>query len=314
MRKIGRFLTLLFGTGFLFAACSVPEKTVTKDYEETFIGIKEIVLEGKFLEISYEGNENDSEVFLNGFLEAPENSGMEITYRKSGSRLNIEVVGDLVIGWNFGNQVTGFISLTGPEDIKLNLVNSSGSIDVMHVVHDVVDLKVNSGSIKTLGIIADQINLTASSGSIKGEGLAGKVNAQVNSGSIKFLEVEGDISAKASSGSLKFENVEGLVNAQVNSGSIKFLNVSQLGELSASSGSIKAENSGLAKNTTLKVNSGSINIQTNSDLNAFNYDLSASSGSVKVGENSSSKRLNIDNNSAHTITGKASSGSIKIWN
>lgn len=314
MHKISTLTTLLLGSGFLLVSCFSPEKTVTKDYEETFIGIKEIVLEGKFLEISYEGNENDSEVFLNGFLEAPESSGMEITYRQTGSTLRIEVVGDLVNGWNIGNQVTGYISLTGPENIKLNLVNGSGSIDVMHVVHDVIDLKVNSGSIKSLGIMADQINLTASSGSIKGEGLTGIVNAQVNSGSANFLEVDGEINAKASSGSLKFENVDGLVNAQVNSGSIKFINVSQLGELSASSGSIKAENSGLSATTTLKSNSGSINIQTNSDLAAFNYDLSANSGSVKVGENSSSKSLNINNNSDYTITGKASSGSIKIWN
>jgi hypothetical protein len=302
------------GTGFLLASCGAPEKTVTHDYEETFQGVKEIELEGKFLEVTYEGKSGETEVNLNGYLEAAESSGMEITYRQSGSKLTIEVTGDLDIGWNFGNQTEGYISLTGPEDIKLNLTNGSGSIEVLNVVHEVIDLKVNSGSIKATALEVSQMNLNASSGSIKGEALTGKVNAKVNSGSISLKDVEGDVDAVASSGSLKLEDVKGVVDGKVNSGSIKLIGVAELGELSASSGSVKAENSGLGNRTLLQANSGSISIQTPSDLKAFNFDLKANSGSVRVGDQDADDKLNINNGASSTVTGKASSGSIKIVN
>ena len=310
IKSIGLFL----GIGFLLASCGAPEKTVTHDYEETFQGVKEIELEGKFLEVTYEGKSGETEVNLNGYLEAAESSGMEITYRQSGSKLTIEVTGDLDIGWNFGNQTEGYISLTGPEDIKLNLTNGSGSIEVLNVVHEVIDLKVNSGSIKATALEVSQMNLNASSGSIKGEALTGKVNAKVNSGSISLKDVEGDVDAVASSGSLKLEDVKGVVDGKVNSGSIKLIGVAELGELSASSGSVKAENSGLGNRTLLQANSGSISIQTPSDLQAFNFDLKANSGSVRVGEEDSDDKLKLNNGASGTVTGKVSSGSIKIVN
>ncbi len=305
----------IFFLGIMLSSCFVPEKTVTRDYEEFFTGIGEIELEGRFLEVSYEGDENAEQVFLNAYLETAESSGMDIKFRKSGSRLKIEVVGDMNGGWNFGgNQHKGYISLTGPDDIRLNFKSNSGSIDVMHVKNRTIDLKVNSGSIKTMNIEADQINLTASSGSIKGEGFVGNINTQVNSGSINLIEVDGDVEAKGSSGSLKFEKIEGTVNAKVNSGSMRFVEVTGLGDLSVSSGNIRAERSGLSDKTNLNANSGSIRIQTDSDLRDYNYDLSANSGSVRVGESSSGKRLDIGNNAPHTIRGKVSSGSIRIEN
>ena len=314
MHKGIKSISLFLGIGFLLASCYTPEKTVTQDYEETFEGIKEIELEGKFLEVTYEGKSGDTQVYLNGFLEAPESSGMEITYRKSGSKLKIEVTGDLDFGWNFGNQINGYISLTGPEDIKLSLVNGSGSIEVLNVVHEDINLKVNSGSIKATSIEVGDIQLNASSGSIKGDALTGKVNAQVNSGSITLTDVKGDVYAKASSGSIKMEDVDGVVDATVNSGNIRLNNITELASLSSSSGSVNAENSGLGSRTSLEANSGSISIQTPSDLKAFNYDLKANSGSVRVGEDNSGKKLDIDNGASATISGKVSSGSIKIVN
>lgn len=310
LQKFGWILV----SGFLLASCFAPEKTVTKDYEETFNDVKEIELDGRFLEVTYEGRSGDEEVYLNAYLEAPESSSMEVRYRKSGSKLKIEVTGESDFGWNFGNQTKGYISLTGPEDIKLNLTNGSGSIEVLNVVHEDINLKVNSGSIKATSIEVGDIQLNASSGSIKGEGLTGNVKAQVNSGNISLTDVEGDVEAKSSSGSLKLEDIQGVVTAKANSGSMKFKGVKELGELIVTSGSIRAEDSGLGNNSNFSANSGSINIQTNSNLEDFNFDLSANSGSVKVGDNSSGKKLNIDNGSSNTVRGKVSSGSIRIGN
>ncbi|SNS14553.1 DUF4097 and DUF4098 domain-containing protein YvlB [Belliella buryatensis] len=306
----------ILGLAILLFACEVKEPSSVRSYEEQFDDIKEIEVNGRFLEVSYEGNNSTKEVFLNGYLEVPERSSLDIKYRKSGSKLIVEVTGETtaVNFFNFGGSNSGFISLTGPEDIKLNLSNSSGSVDVKYVKHDIIDLKVNSGSIKALAIDVNQINLRASSGSIRGEGLVGNVDAQVNSGSIRLQEVKGDVTGKASSGSFRAEDVDGTVHAKVNSGSIKLEQVKYLGELSVSSGGITANQSGLSEFTKLQSNSGSIKIQTNTDLTVFNYELSANSGSVTVGEEKSTKKLEIDNGSAHTIRGKSSSGSIKITN
>jgi hypothetical protein len=313
MRNSLKVGLMALALGHLLGGCFAPsEKTVSKDYEESFSGIEEIVLEGKFLEVSYEGRENSAEVHLNGYVEAPESSGLEIKYRQSGSKLIVEVVGDLDMGWNFGNKREGFISLTGPENMKIDFTSSSGSIEVLNVVDEEIDLQVNSGSIKATGVESNMINLKASSGSISGEGLTGKILAEVNSGSINLLEVEGDVNATASSGSLKFENVQGKVDAKVNSGNIRLLEVTELGQLEASSGSIKAEKSGLGPNSNFKANSGSVVIQTDSDLNSFNFNLSATSGSVRVGDQDSDKKLVIDHGASSTVEGKVSSGSIKI--
>jgi hypothetical protein len=70
----------------------------------------------------------------------------------------------------------------------------------------------------------------------------------------------------------------------------------------------------LGSRTSLQANSGSISIQTPSDLKAFNFDLKANSGSVRVGEQDSDDKLNLNNGASSTVTGKVSSGSIKIVN
>jgi len=307
---------LFFGLVVLHSSCESQGPLVSRESEESFEGIKEIEVNGKYLEVFYEGIENASKVTLNSYLKVPENSDLDLKFRKSGSKLIVEVTGNAVQlnFFNFNGGDNGFISLTGPEDIKLNIANSSGSIDVKYVKHDHIDLQVNSGYINALALNVKDINLKASSGSIKAEGLVGDVKAQVNSGSITMKEVQGDVNAQASSGSLKLQDVEGTVSGKVNSGSMKFDQIAYLGDLTVSSGSINATNAGLGEQTVLNSNSGSIKIQTPTDLTKFNFDLSANSGSVTVGEQKGSKRLEIDNASAYTIQGKASSGSIKIGN
>ncbi|MCH7401920.1 DUF4097 family beta strand repeat-containing protein [Belliella kenyensis] len=313
--KFNQFLALFLIGSFTWA-CEMDQEGVPRYYEESFEGIKEIEVNGRFLEVSYEGNENATIVELDGYTEVPEGSDIEIKYRQSGSKLIVEVKGESsnINFFTFGGQKKGFINLSGPENIKLNVFNSSGAIDIKYVQHDEIELKVNSGSIKALALEVNNILLKASSGSIKLESAVGDVNAQVNSGSIRMNEIKGNVDVKASSGSVRLDDVEGLVNAKVNSGSIKLDQVKYIGDLSVSSGGVSATESGLSEFTQLKSSSGSIKIQTLTDLKLFDYDLVANSGSVRVGEDKSSKRLEINNGSSHVIKGRASSGSIKITN
>lgn len=297
----------------LATACYFPENTETKEYEETFSGVKEIEVEGRFLEVSYEGRAGEQNVFLSALLEVPEDRGFEVKYRQSGSKLKIELVGDTeIVGWNFGSKMDGFITLIGPEEMKLDLKCSSGSVDVMNVSHEQVNLKASSGSIKVMGIEVDRGNIAASSGSIRGEGLAGNFDCQVSSGSIRLKDMLGDLTAKASSGSIKLEDIQGKVDVKVSSGSIRMNNVLEMGDISASSGSIRAEQSGFGPGSSFQANSGNIKIQTSSQLDDYNFEMKSGSGSIKVGNQSGSKSLKINNNSDHTVQGKVSSGSIRI--
>ncbi|EOZ98357.1 hypothetical protein A33Q_1011 [Indibacter alkaliphilus LW1] len=299
----------------LATACYFPENTEIKEYDETFSGVREIEVDGRFLEVSYEGRSGEKNIYLSAFLEVPEDRGFEVKYRQSGSKLKIELVGNSeTIGWNFASKMDGFITLIGPEEIKLDLKCTSGSVDVMNVKHQEINLKANSGSVKLMGVEVETGNFSASSGSIRGEGISGELACKVNSGSIRLKDVLGDVKAKASSGSIKLEDVQGIADAQVNSGSIRLNNVRELGELKASSGSIRAENSGFGSKTAFHANSGSVKIETSSNLEDFDFDLSAGSGSLKVGDKSGSKSLKIDNNSKHTVRGNVGSGSIRISN
>ena len=300
--------------GLFLGGCAVSEKTYTRTYEESFDAVTGIEIEARFLNVSYEGREGATEVELHASLEAPENSGLDIKFRKSGSKLKVEVVGQASsTGVNFGQVQKGFIHLTGPEGIKLMVNSSSGNVEIRHVRHELLEVKTSSGSISVWDLEVEDLRLTSSSGSMRGEELYGTVQTSQSSGSLRLSDVVGNVSATSSSGSMRLNNVEGRVDAQSSSGSMNFDGVGELGELRVSSGSIRAERSGLGEATVLKSSSGSIRIQTVSDLKAFNFDLSAGSGSVRVGE-SSGKKVNIDNGAAHTIRASSGSGSIRISN
>ena len=76
LQKFGWILV----SGFLLASCFAPEKTVTKDYEETFTDIKEIELDGRFLEVTYEGRSGDGK-----FISTPISKLLKAVVWKSGT-------------------------------------------------------------------------------------------------------------------------------------------------------------------------------------------------------------------------------------
>ena len=296
-----------------FSSCGIAQTEVVSNVEETFEGIKEIVVKGGALEVTYEGVDQATEVFLSGYLESNKRNGQEIIYRVNGNRLNVELRQNSSGGW--GNmQTKGFISLTGPEDIELEVTNSSGQMFISNVVSDKINLKISSGNIEVRNLSSDQINVTASSGRMDIEGIRGNLNCKVSSGRSTISKVYGDVSVVASSGSYHISEVEGTVNGSLSSGRISLAEVGALGNLSVSSGRIEATESSLGKDTRFSGSSGSFMIQTNSNLEDYNYDLSSSSGGLEVGKISTQKALSIDNGSPITISGSISSGKISIQN
>lgn len=305
------FSTLLPLT--VFTSCGLPQMEVVENIEESFDGIEEIYVKGGSLQVSYEGSDRSEDVFLSAYLEGRKNSGMGITYRADGEKLWIEFRRENSSGW--GNiKSKGFISLIGPENIKLEVVSGSGTISVSHVISDKIDLNINSGKIDGRYLSSDQINVKATSGQINLQEINGEVNCQISSGKGNLSQIQGDVYLTAASGAFQVSDVEGTVNGSLSSGRINIKNASTLGRLKISSGSIKALESGLGKNTGFSGSSGSFDIQTSSDLNEYNFDLASSSGSLEVGDSRERKTLKIDNGSETTISGAISSGRISIRN
>lgn len=300
---------MLMAALLLLPACGSAQHVVT-DIEETFQGIEEIIVTGGSLEVSYEGAQKE-DLFLNAYLESNRRDGPEITYKREGKKLRVEYRRQDGGGW--GNLRTkGFISLIGPEDMKMELIGTSGRILVSNVTSDKIELKVSSGKIEARNLASDKIRLSSSSGKIEVEQISGNVECFSSSGGGRISKVNGNVSVEASSGSYAIAEVEGRVDGAVSSGSISLDRVEQLGKLSLSSGSIKATNAGLGETTRFNGSSGSFNIQVKQPLEDFNFDLSASSGSLQVGQTKTGKRLHIDNGSPMTVTGSVSSGRISI--
>lgn len=285
---------------------------IISDIEETFTDIEEVVVYGAFLEVSYEGG-NKEELFLSAYLESNRKDGHEIIYKIEGNRLSVEVKREGSSSW--GNvKAKGFISMVGPEDMKMEITSSSGKMFISNVSSEKIDLKASSGKMEARNLSSDRIRLTSSSGRMDIENINGNVECKASSGGGRIANIRGNVSVVASSGTYDISEVEGKVDGSLSSGNISLDRIAELGNLTISSGKVTATKAGLGEHTRFRGSSGSFTIQTDDDLEDLNFDLSASSGSLKVGNTKTGKKLNIDNGSIITVSGAISSGSITIDN
>ncbi|KEO73953.1 DUF4097 family beta strand repeat-containing protein [Anditalea andensis] len=311
MCKIIKFFYIALAM-IIFPSCGFSQMETAVDVEKSFTGIEEIEINGGFLEITYEGKENDTEVFLNAYLESTRKNDYDIIYRVDGNKLKVELKKIRSSGGN--NTNSGFISLTGPENVRLKVTNSSGRMFISGLTYQEATFKCSSGKIDLKNLMVDHINITASSGKIDGHLLGGDIDCSISSGSVNLENVDGNVTLNGSSGKFTVKNVQGRVNTSMSSGSVTLENIHELENASVSSGRIKGTGVGLGKNTELKASSGSINIQTNDDLADYNFDLSGGSGSMTVGNQKGRKNMIIDNNAGATVKGRVSSGKISITN
>lgn len=308
-----RFTFFIALAGLLFPSCGHTQMETVVDIERSFSGIEEIEVNGGFLEVTYEGRERDNEVFLNAFMESSQEGSHDIKYTVNGKKLKVELQRN---GGTIGisNNTTGFISLTGPENVKLSVTNSSGRMYISNVSHKDGIFKCSSGRMELKNLMVDNIDITASSGNIHGHLLGGNINCTISSGSVNLEKVDGNVTLKGSSGRFNVKEVQGKVNSTMSSGSVTLENINELGSVTVSSGRIKGTGVGLGPDTNLKASSGSISIQTEDELQDFNFNLSAGSGSLTVGNQKGRKNLNIDNQADATVRGAISSGKISITN
>lgn len=302
--KLTLTLALILLAGVSFA------QNVLVDAKKNYPNIKKIEVDGGWLEISYQGG-SGSAVEVEAYLESNDmdqdiifvtiGDVLKITHERKQNNYN----------WNTKNK--GYIKISGPASIALDLKSSSGSMRVANVSNESTNLKVSSGRISASEIKGD-LSIRATSGSLNIDGVEGNVVAGVTSGNADILNVNGNVDYESTSGSLTADQISGELSVALTSGNAKLTNIGALGSLKFTSGNIRAENSGLGPNTRLNGTSGNFRIQTPSDLKAFNFSLNASSGNLRVGGINTGKNLEIDNGAASWVRGSVSSGNITIEN
>lgn len=278
--------------------------------EKSFSGIKILEMEIAGVDVIYTGVPGAGDIKLSAMFGKNEDAGRSFFMVTVGNTLKVSYKNqtkETII------QDKRFIHLEGPEDIQLSIRNTSGLVGVSQVSAGETRLSVSSGKINAQQIKGNLI-LKANSGKIEVREIEGDLICSITSGSAEIAQVSGNADINANSGSLKITSIRGRVNAKLSSGNLRMEDVGELGKITVSSGSIRAVQCGLGRSTSLEGTSGSIDIQTVSQLDQFNYNLKAGSGSLRVGSVSNSKTLTIENGSEHTIMGSISSGSLQIRN
>lgn len=307
MKRIHYFRIPLYIFSFLLIThLSIGQEVI----EKTFSGIDILEMEIAGVDVIYTGIPGEQDIKLSALFGKNEDAGR--------SFFMVTVGNTLKVSYKNQNKETvilekRFIHLEGPERIQISIRNTSGLVGVSQVNAAETKLSVSSGKIDAKNVSGNLI-LKANSGKIEVRGIDGDLTCSITSGSAEIAQVSGNADITANSGSLKITSIQGLVNAKLSSGNLRMEDVGELGRVSVSSGSIRATQSGLGSNTNLEGSSGSIDIQTFSQLDQFNYNLKAGSGSLRVGSISNSKTLTIENGSDHTIRGSISSGSLQIRN
>lgn len=281
-------------------------KTLVK-VKKDYTNIQKIEVSGGSLEVKYVGS-NRPDVQVEAFLESS-NPNQDIVFVSLGSILKISHKVDQG-NWN-NTRTKGYIRISGPAELALELKGGSGSILVENLTAEETILSVGSGSIKAKNIQGDLL-VSASSGDISVEKVNGNITGKVSSGDAKIANIIGDVDFVSSSGGVSLKDVEGLVNIQLSSGNAKLDNIATLGNLSLKSGNLDATKVGLGKETLLSGTSGNFTIHTFSNLQDYNFNMRSSSGNITIGSSRGSKNVLINNGSSHEIKGSVSSGNISI--
>lgn len=298
---------------FIFSAAAISPvfaqvKTIV-DVTKSYTGINKIEVSGGQLEVEYIGG-SSSDVSVSAFLEST-NTDQDIVFITLGDVLKISHKVNNNNNWN--NKTKGYIKISGPENMNLDIKGGSGKIAVENVAASQTLLSVGSGSLFASNIDGD-IHASAGSGSIELSNINGNVKGKIGSGSAKIQEVKGSLEYSSGSGGISANAIDGTVHVSLTSGNAKLDDITELGDLKVTSGNFNATNAGLGASTKINGTSGNFRIQTFSNLKDFNYDLSATSGNITVGNSRSGRNLIIDNGADKSVKGSVTSGNISIVN
>jgi DUF4097 and DUF4098 domain-containing protein YvlB len=319
----------------------IKSQDLVDQVKESFTDIQTVNVKGIFCNVDVEPGVNGS-VSLEGEIRATRKyEDLRIRYEKNGTTLDVWVEKpNSLIG-----QVKGFLILTVPVSVKLDVKTVSGSIKVEGLGREEMVLSAVSGSISATNIPC-QLNVSTVSGSIEASVIDGNLTASAVSGSVTVDDVKGvadlktvsgsihaksvlksvtavavsgsvnvdgalsDVRCKSVSNSINIFNVKGNVSASNTSGSISMTSVVGEVQASSTSGSIRGSSVMLTGNSAFNNTSGSIDIDLQNEAGTLSFDLRSASGSLEAMGMSGSKRMTTGTGPVK-ITGATVSGSQK---
>ena len=299
-------LALLLLASTTWATAQNVLVNTTKKYPN----INQIEVESGWLDVSYVGG-SSAEVAVEAYL-ASNVTDQDIVFVTVGDVLKISYKnGTGKYNWNSKNK--GYIKITGPVALELQVNGSSGNITIQSLESKLTTLQLTSGNV-TAAQIKGNLTLTATSGTLQAKDIEGDVNARLTSGNTTLEGIKGTVNYGSTSGNFTAKNIGSLLDVQLTSGNAKIENVKELGTMRITSGNMTAVNAGLGSKTQFNGTSGNFSVQTPSNLGDFNYALESTSGNLRVGKTTSEKSLDINNNAATTVRGNVTSGNITITN
>jgi lia operon protein LiaG len=300
----------LFALLLLASTTWATAQNVLVNTTKKYPNITQIEVESGWLDVSYVGG-SSTEVAVEAYL-ASNVTDQDIVFVTVGDVLKINYKS--VTGkYNWNNKNKGYIKITGPVALALQVRGTSGEISIQNLESKLTTLQLTSGNVAATQIKGD-LTLTATSGNLQAKDVEGDLNARLTSGNTTLEGIKGTVNYGSTSGNFTAKNIGSQLDVQLTSGNAKLENVKELGATKITSGNLTAVNAGLGPKTQFNGTSGNFTVQTPSNLGDFNYALKAASGNLRVGNTTKEKALDINNNAATTVKGNVTSGNITITN
>jgi hypothetical protein len=317
MRKT--YLLLLLLIPFTLMAQDMP---VVASANQSFENVSSVKIIGEFCKITV--NQGDK-VNLDAELKASkELEGYAVNCNVEAGALKIEVTKPQS-GWT---SHTGFVNLSLPKGIKLNIETTSGYITIDGLVGADVIAQSKSGKIVASNITAN-VTLKSRSASIKAENIKGQLSTSSKggshivrnidgatslysssgemtiekiNGSLKtestdgtqtIKEANGDIYLKTKSGTMKLSDSKGTIGSLSVSGTLNLFNVEGVFNLVATKGSIIGSRVKLSESSTFNTTEGKIKIRFQNPMDQFTFACQSEHAYIVAYGKSKKKKLKL---------------------
>ncbi|MCG8580960.1 MAG: DUF4097 family beta strand repeat-containing protein [Bacteroidales bacterium] len=274
MRKTYLLLLLLLPLSLM-----AQDMPVVASANKSFDNIASVKVIGEFSKVTVN---TGNKLHVNAELKAAkELEGYAVNCTEEAGTLKIEVTKP-ESGWT---SHTGFVDLTLPAGIVLNIETTSGYITLKGLTGADIVAQSKSGKILATDITANT-RLQSRSASIKAENIKGQLSTKSKGGAHVVRNVDGATSLYSSSGEMIIENINGSLKTESTDGSQTIKEVNGEIYLKTKSGAMKLSDS--------KGSIGSLSVS--GTLNLFNvegvFNLVSTKGSiigsrVKLSESSS---------------------------
>ncbi len=266
--------------------------------------VNRVKIEGSFVDVFVKKGD---EVYFKGTIEGDGDKGdYKFDTNIKESTLIIRVLKERKLGWRGFKTIESRIDLVIPNGVELDIVNSSGDVEVYNLRASESKIRSTSGDILLKGVISN-LMVETSSGDIEIYDLIGDSKIRSTSGDQDFNNVKGTLETTASSGDITFIEFEGDIKSTATSGDVKFRDGKGSIKIRTTSGDIDGEDITLNGNSSFEATSGNVRVDFTNNIEDISFNLSATSGGLQVGSQESGNRLIIDSG-MYMVRGFTTSG------